>query len=177
MQFRALFSLLGSGLQDRQGSVAAHGRKPRGLKRFAKTAPVIAAGAAASAAAPAAANEVSVTVTNIRSSEGVVRACLTIDAKSFPNCRKDPKAKKVVVPAGSTVTFKFKGVKAGNYAIAVLHDQNNNGKADRTLGMIPKEGYGFSRDAKVRFGPPKWKDAVFKHASGTKSMTIKMRYW
>ncbi|MEL6530372.1 MAG: DUF2141 domain-containing protein, partial [Pseudomonadota bacterium] len=24
-------------------------------------------------------------------------------------------------------------------------DENDNGKADRTLGMIPKEGYGFSR--------------------------------
>lgn len=147
------------------------------MKRSAKAAAILAVAAAASAAAPAAANDVSVTVTNIRSSEGVVRACLTVDAKSFPNCRKDPKAKKIVVAAGSTVTFTFKGVKAGNYAIAVLHDENNNGKADRSLGMIPKEGYGFSRDAKVRFGPPKWKDAVFKHTTASKKMTVKMRYW
>lgn len=147
------------------------------MKRSIRAAALLGIGAAASAAAPAAANTVTVTVTNIRSSEGVVRACLTIDAKSFPNCRKDPKAQKVVVPAKSTVTFSFKGVKAGNYAIAVLHDQNNNGKADRTLGMIPKEGYGFSRDAKVRMGPPSWKDAVFKLSSGAKKMSIKMRYW
>ncbi len=177
MQFRAIFSLLGSGLRNRQGPVTADGGRARGITRTVNAAVLIAVGAAASAAIPAAANEVSVTVTNIRSSEGVVRACLTIDAKSFPNCRKDPKAQKLVVPAGSTVTFKFKGVTAGDYAIAVLHDKNDNGKADRTLGMFPKEGYGFSRDAKVQFGPPKWKDAVFKHTNGSKKMTIKMRYW
>ena len=134
-------------------------------------------GAGAAAAAPAAANDVVITVTDVRSTKGVVRACLTADGKSFPKCNKDPKAKRVVVPAGKTVTIRFTGVKPGEYAVALLHDENNNGKADRTLGMIPKEGYGFSRDAKVRMGPPKYKDAVFTHGSASQKLRIKMRYW
>lgn len=135
------------------------------------------AGVAAGAAAPALANEVSITVTNVRSAKGVVRACLTADAKTFPKCNQDPNAKRVIVPAGATVTIRFTGVAPGTYAIALLHDENNNGKADRSLGMIPKEGYGFSRDAKVAMGPPKFKDAVFKHGAVTQRMSIKMRYW
>lgn len=138
---------------------------------------LFAVGAIASAATPAAANEVVITVTNLRSTEGVVRACMTTNKKIFPRCIKDPESHRTVVPAGKTVSIRFDGVKPGDYAIALLHDENDNGKADRTLGMIPREGYGFSRDAKVRMGPPKFRDAVFTHGSERQSLTIKMRYF
>ncbi|MEM7665294.1 MAG: DUF2141 domain-containing protein [Pseudomonadota bacterium] len=138
---------------------------------------LIAGAAFASAAAPAVASEVEITVTNLRSTEGVVRACMTTQEKVFPRCIKDPASHRTVVKAGDTVTIRFTGVKPGDYAIALLHDENDNGKADRTLGMIPREGYGFSRDAKVRMGPPSFRDAVFAHGADTQKLTIKMRYW
>ena len=50
----------------------------------------------------------------------------------------------------------------GNYAIAVYHDKNKNGKIDTNLLGIPKEDYGFSNDARGKFGPASWNDAVFK---------------
>lgn len=127
--------------------------------------------------APAAANEVIITITDLRSSEGVVRACMTTQKKVFPKCRKDPASHRTVVPAGETVEIRFTGVEPGDYAIALLHDENDNGKADRALGMMPKEGYGFSRDAKVRMGPPKFEDAVFKLGDAPQELTIKMRYF
>ena len=142
-----------------------------------RAATLLVAGAFASAAAPAAANVIVITVTNLRSDEGVVRACMTTNEKIFPRCIKDPASHRTVVPAGKTVTIRFTGVKPGDYAIALLHDENDNGKADRTLGMIPREGYGFSRDAKVRMGPPKFRDAVFNHGTGKQNLTIKMRYF
>lgn len=178
MQFRSVFSRLGSPLRDRSRVFTAAGRTDcRAAPRKLRLAALALVAAGASAASPALANEISITVTNIRSSEGVVRACLTADRKSFPKCNQDPNAKRVVVPAGKTVTIRFKGVTPGDYAIALLHDENNNGKADRTLGMIPKEGYGFSRDAKVSMGPPKFKDAVFAMGAAAQRLTIKMRYW
>ncbi|MBL4858826.1 MAG: DUF2141 domain-containing protein, partial [Erythrobacter sp.] len=75
-----------------------------------------------------------------------------------------------------TLTLTFRGVKPGRYAIALLHDENSNGKADRALGMMPKEGFGFSRDAPVRMGPPAFSDAVFEMTGEDRSMAIKMRY-
>ena len=128
-------------------------------------------------AAPASAGEVVITVTDIRSSKGVVRACMTTKESIFPKCRKDPNAHRTVVPANGKVTIRFTGVEPGKYAIALLHDENDNGKADRALGMMPKEGYGFSRDAKVRMGPPKFKDAVFDYTGDNQALTIKMRYF
>ncbi len=129
------------------------------------------------AAAPAPAGEVIITVTDVRSSKGVVRACMTTREDIFPKCIKDPGAHRTVVPAGETIEIRFTGVKPGNYAVALLHDENNNGKADRAMGMMPKEGYGFSRDAPVKMAPPKFRDAVFKQEEGTSRMTIKMRYF
>lgn len=133
--------------------------------------------AAAGAATPALAGEVVITVTDIRSSKGVVRACMTMRADIFPKCIKDPTAHRAVVPAECTVTIRFTGVKPGEYAVALLHDENDNGKADRAMGMMPKEGYGFSRDAPVKMAPPKFRDAVFTQGEATTRMTVKMRYF
>ena len=129
------------------------------------------------AAQPTLAGEVVITVTDIRSSKGVVRACMTTRADIFPKCIKDPAAHRTVVKADGTVQIRFTGVAPGDYAIALLHDENDNGKADRAMGMMPKEGYGFSRDAPVKMAPPKFKDAVFAQGQGVNRITIKMRYF
>lgn len=171
MQLRALFPLLGPPLRNRPGHFG---------RRCALTlacAASLAVGAPHVVANDAATRtSVSVTVTDLRSSEGVVRACMTTNPERFPKCRGDAIAHSKVVAAGKTVSFTFTDVKPGRYAIALLHDENNNGKADRALMMMPKEGYGFSRDAKVRMGPPKFKDAAFDVTAQAQSQTIRMRY-
>jgi uncharacterized protein (DUF2141 family) len=128
------------------------------------------------AAAPAQAGEVVITVTDVRSTKGVIRACMTTRADIFPKCVNDPAAHRTVVPA-TTKEIRFTGVKPGAYGIALLHDENNNGKADRAMGMMPKEGYGFSRDAPVRMAPPKFRNAVIQIDEGSQRVTIKMRYF
>jgi len=135
------------------------------------------AAAGIAAAAQPAGSEVVITVTDLRSAKGVVRACMTTRADIFPKCIKDPAAFRAVVPASGKVEIRFTGVKPGKYAIALLHDENNNGKADRAMGMMPTEGYGFSRDAPVKMAPPKFNDAVFQLGEGTSRVTIKMRYF
>lgn len=121
--------------------------------------------------------EVRVSVTDLRSSKGVVRACMTPLPGHFPKCRGDAAAyRKVLAAADETLEFSFTGVRPGRYAIALLHDENGNGKADRVLGMMPREGFGFSRDAPVRMAPPKFEDAAFEVAAGPVSQTIRMRY-
>lgn len=127
-------------------------------------------------AAPPQSGEIAVTVTGLRSSAGVVRACMTPDPDHFPKCRGVEGARGVVVPAGKRVSLRFEAVPPGRYAIALLHDENGNGKADRALMMMPTEGFGFSRDAKVHMGPPKFEDAAFDYRGEAASQTIRMRY-
>lgn len=134
-------------------------------------------GAVMAAAAPAAAGTVTITVTDLRNTNGVVRACMTTKESIFPKCRNDPNSYRTVVKAANTITIRFNNVKPGEYAIALLHDENEDGKANRVLGMAPKEGYGFSRDAPVRMAPPNWDDAVFTVGSADQKVAIKMRYF
>ena len=121
--------------------------------------------------------DVDIAVTDLRNTKGVVMACMTSDPETFPRCRDDAASYRVTVPAGAKVNLHFEGVKPGTYAIALLHDENRNGRADRALTMIPKEGYGFSRDAPVRMGPPEFREAAFAVGSNAVHQTIRMRYW
>ncbi|MBH5321334.1 DUF2141 domain-containing protein [Aurantiacibacter sediminis] len=133
------------------------------------------------AAAPSAAGQeegvsVTVQVTNMRNTDGVVRACMTRDEERFPRCQNSDLGYRVVVPAGEATTLRFRNVAPGTYAIALLHDENENGRADRALGMMPTEGFGFSRDARVRMGPPDFDDAAIEVGTSAVQQTIRMRY-
>ncbi len=125
---------------------------------------------------PAAGASVTITVTNMRNTDGVVMACMTQDESVFPRCREDPQSHRTTVPASEDMVLRFENVVPGNYAIALLHDENEDGRANRALTMIPREGFGFSRDAKVRLGPPDFDDAVFAVGAEDISHSIKMRY-
>ena len=49
----------------------------------------------------------------------------------------------------------------GDYAISIFYDVNANGELDTNFIGIPKEPVALSNNAKARFGPPKYKDALF----------------
>lgn len=73
-----------------------------------------------------------------------------------------------------TVTTVFE-LEPGDYAVSVHHDENGNGKMDtRIFPPIPKEPVGASNDAPPRFGPPKYKDAVFTLGEDGVEMPIKL---
>lgn len=129
----------------------------------------------ANAAASEPGGEVSITVTGLRNAKGQVLACLTAQPRAFPDCSKDPAARSAIVPAASTVRIDFGHVAPGRYAIALIHDENANRKMDMAL-IMPREGYGFSRDAPVVMGPPKFDRAAFEVASAPLSLSARMRY-
>ena len=119
--------------------------------------------------------EVSATVTELRSSKGHVVACLTARPAAFPDCEHDPQALALTVPAVEGAELDFGHVPDGRYAIALFHDENGNGRLDKRL-MMPREGYGFSQNAPVRFGPPSFARASFKVEGGEAHQSIRMRY-
>lgn len=115
-----------------------------------------------------------VSVSNLRNKKGNVLVCLTANSKAFPDCSKDPKALKRTVKATSAGSIAFGEVAPGTYALSLIHDENGNGKLDTAMA-IPKEGFGFSRNPKITFGPPKFKSAAFA-LSGAGAQNVKMKY-
>ncbi len=57
--------------------------------------------------------------------------------------------------------YTFKDIPEGYYALALLHDENRNGKMDKKF-LVPLEGYGFSipiSGTSKKLIPPKFKKA------------------
>lgn len=115
-----------------------------------------------------------VSVSGLRNKKGNVLVCLTANSKAFPDCSKDPNAQKRSVKATAAGSISFADIAAGTYALSLIHDENGNGKLDTSLA-IPSEGFGFSRNPKITFGPPKFKSAAFA-ISGAASQSVKMKY-
>jgi uncharacterized protein (DUF2141 family) len=84
-----------------------------------------------------------IVVSGLRSKKGNVLLCLTANPATFPDCGKDPNARKIKYPAGSSGNPRFLNLVPGNYVMTLLHDENANGKMDLTFGL-PREGFGFS---------------------------------
>lgn len=131
--------------------------------------------------APAAAVEtptgtIVVAVHGLRSADGQVLFVLFGDPSAFPgdDSRAVRRAKMAISGSVSKVTWE--GVPRGTYAIAVVHDENDNGEVDTNFLGIPHEGVGASNNARARFGPFKWKDAKFEHEGALSSQLIRIVY-
>ena len=113
-------------------------------------------------------------VSKLRSTRGVLQLCLTADPRNFPACVDDARALTRTVPA-TQGSVKFDALPVGDYAVAVIHDENANKKLDTLMG-IPREGFGFSRNPAIGFGPPKFTAARFTLGRDGSEQDIRMRY-
>lgn len=116
-----------------------------------------------------------VEIAALRSTKGVIRICLTSDRRYFPDCANDPASHHVTVPANGERHVRFVNLPRAHYALSLIHDENGNGKLDTRLG-IPREGFGFSRNPRILFGPPSFKATSFPLDSGLVRMQVKMEY-
>lgn len=99
----------------------------------------------------------SVLVTDLKG-RGVVLVSLFDKKDGFPDGKS--RAYTVAPVTGSRAEAHFDNLPPGEYAAVVLHDENNNGKMDTTLG-IPREGFGATNGASERFNAPRWAKARF----------------
>ena len=76
--------------------------------------------------------------------------------------------------AGET-TVLVRGVPPGTWAVVAYQDENTNGELDTNLLGIPKEPYGFSRDARSKFGPPGFDDAAIEVGEAPTTATVRLR--
>ena len=114
-----------------------------------------------------------IAVDNVRNQTGHVHADLCTQAQFLKDC---PISGNAPAHIGLT-TVTLTGLKPGRYAAQVFYDENGNGKVDRGLFGLPKEGVGFSNDAKIKLAPPKWEEAVFDYDGQEKTIRLKLRYF
>lgn len=111
----------------------------------------------------------------LRSDRGLVQVCVTADPRHFPACDHDPAARKLTVKAAAAKTVRVGDLPSGDYAVALFHDENGNGRLDTRFGL-PVEGFGFSNNPRILFGPPSFAAARIAVGNGETDETVKLRY-
>jgi uncharacterized protein (DUF2141 family) len=99
---------------------------------------------------------VEVHVTGVAAGKGKVNVAVCDQARFLKQCAYSGSAP---AHAGDN-TITVRDVPAGSWAVLAYQDANDNGELDRNFIGIPSENYGFSRDARGKFGPPSFEDAV-----------------
>jgi len=71
--------------------------------------------------------------------------------------------------------FRLDDIPAGEYAITVLHDEDDNGIMTTNFVGLPVEKYGFSNNPKIYFGPPSFEKSAVQISSESKTIHINLR--
>ena len=116
---------------------------------------------------------IEIKVTDIKSQKGLIRIGLFTNEKDY---LKNTAIGKVVKPDGSEIIVVFENLEPGDYALSVVHDENENGKLDSNALGIPKEGFAFGNNAMGKFGPPTFEKAKMKVEGQNVTWLISMKY-
>lgn len=118
-----------------------------------------------------------VKILSIRNNTGTVGCALFDSPVGFPEEALLSAKKVMVLKVRETpARCDFEDIAPGTYALAVIHDENMNGKLDTNMLGIPKEGYGFSNDVKALLRAPSFSSASFRYDGGILEMTISLHY-
>lgn len=141
------------------------------FKRFAKITAIgvcLASGMIPPVSAAPGSSTLTVNVAGVRNATGRVIVTLCRQGEAFPGGCKT----KTTARALKGVTqVKLPAMQAGTYAIAVFHDENNDGK----LTFI-KEGIGFSNNSNLAFAAPKFAPASFQ-VRGATAIRVNLKYY
>lgn len=116
-------------------------------------------------------------INNLKSSDGSIIVSVFKDQKSFKD--EEPMKRVVISKKGNMINKTFKTdltLPPGTYGIAVVDDENNDGKMNFNWMGIPKEGFGFSDYYHTGLSRPVFSDFSFDLAERRGVMNIKMKY-
>lgn len=117
-----------------------------------------------------------VRVSNVQNDKGQIGCSLFKNRDGFPMDADKAVTRIFVKQKAGKATCIFKNVKAGTYAVSVMHDENKDGKMETSMVGRPKEWWGVSKNVPPeRFGPPKYEAASFPYSGEAKALDIKLR--
>lgn len=105
---------------------------------------------------------VTVKVNGIKNNRGTLLINIYSSPEGFPHDRLKSFQSIRVEPKNLTAEAVFTNIPQGVYAIAIMHDENNNGKMDTNIFGIPKEGYCVSNNVSGFMSAPSFNKAKFE---------------
>ncbi len=120
---------------------------------------------------------ITVNIRELKKPEGMLGVLLYSSKQGFPDKPDRALARRVRKISSTAHEVTFENVPYGTYAISVLHDENSNGKMDKTFIGIPREGFGVSNNPKIKTGPPSFSEALFSLDQKQTEVTVTMKYF
>jgi len=101
-------------------------------------------------------------VDGLRNSTGVVGSIVFKSPDGWPedkdkSFRHGPTP---IAPGERQATVVWDHLPAGDYGVAVIHDENRNARLDRNFIAVPKEGFGFANNPHVGLSAPPFQAAI-----------------
>lgn len=124
----------------------------------------------AEASAPAETASLTLTLEGIANHTGTIRLGVFAGEADYENGAGVTGANVTVDSSTETVTIE--GLAPGEYGIKLYHDVDNDGDMDTNPFGMPTEPFGFSNNARGRFGPAKWDAARFTVTAGENTHAI-----
>lgn len=117
---------------------------------------------------------VKVSISGFRANTGRLYVSIYKDQESFLKIGKETATHIVRVSKNDSVAETcFSGLAPGWYAIALYHDEDDNGKMNSGLFGIPLEPYGLSNNFRPKFSYPRFNQCSFYVSeNGTKDLAI-----
>lgn len=150
---------------------------PMGVRAVAWLAVLVLANLQAVVSAQSPCPGIHVNILNIKNSTGTIACALFESPDGFPHEFLSSATNVMVIKIRKAqARCDFEDIPPGTYAMAVIHDENMNGKLDINWLGIPREGYGFSRDAKGLVGTPSFSAASFPYDGASLDLTMSLHY-
>ncbi len=121
--------------------------------------------------------KLTVEIDGLKNKEGQICASIFASSEGFPSDRDRVLQKQCTKITGTPFPITFDNLKAGSYAVAVFHDQNNDSTLNSNLFGIPSEGFGFSSNPEIRARAPKFSEAAFLVAGPDTNIQIQLKYF
>ncbi len=121
--------------------------------------------------------KLTVEIDGLKNKQGQVCASLFGSSEGFPGDGDRVLQKQCTKITDIPLNLTFENLKAGSYAVAVFHDQNNDRILNTNILGIPKEGFGFSRNPEIRARAPKFGEAAFLVAGPNTNIQIQLKYF
>jgi uncharacterized protein (DUF2141 family) len=117
-------------------------------------------------------------VDGLRNSTGVVGSIIFKSPDGWPEdkARSFRHGPTPIAPGERQATVVWEHLPAGDYGVAVIHDENRNAKLDRNFIGIPKEGFGFANNPHVGLSAPPFASALVHVQCPSTETAIHMQY-
>ena len=114
---------------------------------------------------------VTIVITNLPSATSAIKLNFYNSAGTFLQSGQAT-LQQTVLPGGQHQAQVRVALPAGEWAVALMQDTNNNGEVDRNVLGIPNEPYAFSNNVRPRFSAPKFEDCKFRVTGQAQTITI-----